>query len=185
VVLGGGRFLMNPTSGDFADAVGLRREPIAPDASFDLVVVGGGPAGLSASVYAAAGGLSTALLDTVALGGQAAMSGRIENYLGFPAGISGAELAERAQIQARKFGVDIRVPQRAVALKEREGFHVVALEDGHELLARSVVLALGVRYRRLPVPEIAQYEGMGVAHAVDIAREQMGGGRRRRRRGRR
>ncbi|HMD55958.1 MAG TPA: cyclic nucleotide-binding domain-containing protein [Solirubrobacteraceae bacterium] len=125
VLLGGGRFLMNPTSGDFADAVGLRREPIAPDASFDLVVVGGGPAGLSASVYAGAGGLSTALLDTVALGGQAATSGRIENYLGFPAGISGAELAERAQIQARKCrlrGADRHIVRRRLLLSvERAG----------------------------------------------------------------
>jgi thioredoxin reductase (NADPH) len=173
VLLGGDRFLTNPTSGDFADAVGLRRQPLAPDASYDLVVVGAGPGGLSASVYAAAGGLSTALLDAVALGGQAATSGRIENYLGFPAGISGAELAERAQIQARKFGVDVRVPQRAVALEERDGFHVVALEDGSELVARSVVLALGVQYRRLPVPEIAEYEGLGVAYAVDVAREEL------------
>jgi thioredoxin reductase (NADPH) len=174
VLLGGDRFLVNPTNGDFADAVGLRREPLSPRATYDLVVVGGGPAGLSASVYAAAGGLSTVLLDAVALGGQAATSGRIENYLGFPAGISGAELAERAQIQARKFGVDVRVPQRAVALAERGGFHVVGLEDESELLARSVVLALGVHYRRLPVAEIARYEGVGVAYAVDVARQQLG-----------
>jgi thioredoxin reductase (NADPH) len=176
VLLGGGRFLTNPTSGDFADAVGLHSEPLAPDKPYDLVVVGGGPAGLSASVYAAAGGLSTALLDAVALGGQAATSGRIENYLGFPAGISGAELAERAQIQARKFGVDVRVPRRAVGLQERNGFHVVALEDGDALLARSVVLAMGVHYRRLPVPDVGRYEGLGVAHAVDVARQELAAG---------
>jgi thioredoxin reductase (NADPH) len=176
VLLGGGRFLTNPTSREFADAVGLGHEPPAAGASYDVVVVGGGPAGLSASVYAAAGGLSTVLLDAVALGGQAATSGRIENYLGFPAGISGAELAERAQIQARKFGVDVRVPQRAIALEERNGFHVLALEDRGELLARSVILAMGVHYRRLPVPEIAQYEGIGVSYAADVARQELAPG---------
>ena len=90
------------------------------------------------------------MIDAVAVGGQAATSARIENYLGFPAGISGAELAERAKIQAEKFNVHIMVPRRAVGLTEREGFHVVTLDDGDELLARSVILALGV-----PVPTVA------------------------------
>jgi thioredoxin reductase len=118
-------------------------------------------------------GLSTALLDAVAVGGQAATSARIENYLGFPAGISGAELAERARLQATKFRADIMVPRRAVALGERDGFHLAALEDGDELVARSVILALGVQYRRLPIPGLADYEGIGVAYAVDVARAQL------------
>ena len=176
VLLGGRKFLVNPTNAAFADAVGLRQGPVAAGSTYDLVVVGGGPGGLAASVYAAAGGLSTALLDAVALGGQAATSARIENYLGFPAGVSGAELAERAQLQAVKFGVEMMVPGRAVGLGERDGFHVVALEGGDELLARSVILALGVEYRRLPVPGLADYEGAGVAYAVDVARAQLGSG---------
>ena len=100
-------------------------------------------------------------------------SGRVRDYLGFPAGISGAELAERAKIQAEKFNVHIMVPRRAVGLTERDGFHVVTLDDGDELLARSVILALGVQYRRLPIPRVADYEGLGVAYAVDSAREQL------------
>jgi thioredoxin reductase (NADPH) len=110
------------------------------------------------------------------LGGQAATSARIENYLGFPAGVSGAELAERAQLQATKFGAQIMVPCRAVGLGERDGFHVVSLDDGSELVARSVILALGVQYRRLPLPGLAEYEGAGVAYAVDVARGQLGAG---------
>jgi thioredoxin reductase (NADPH) len=93
--------------------------------------------------------------------------------LGFPAGVSGAQLAERAQLQANKFGVRIMVPRRAVALGERDGFHVVSLDDGSELLGRTVVLALGVEHRRLPVPRLAEYEGAGVAYAVDVARGQL------------
>jgi thioredoxin reductase (NADPH) len=124
---------------------------------------------LAASVYGAAGGLSTILIDAVAVGGQAATSGRIENYLGFPAGISGAELAERSLLQADKFGVEVSVPRRAIGLGERDGFHAVALEGGEELLAGVVVLALGVQYRRLSIEGLEEYEGKGVAYAVDVA----------------
>ena len=173
VLLGGEKFLVNPANADFADAVGLGQRSVAAGRTYDLVVVGAGPGGLAASVYAAAGGLSTVLLDAVALGGQAATSARIENYLGFPAGVSGAELAERAQLQAEKFGVAMMVPCRAVALGERDGFHLVALDDGEELLARSVILALGVEYRRLPISQLVDYEGSGVAYAVDVARAQL------------
>jgi thioredoxin reductase (NADPH) len=127
-------------------------------------------------VYGAAGGLSTVLIDAVAVGGQAATSGRIENYLGFPAGISGAELAERSLLQAEKFGVEISVPCRAVGLGERDGFHVIALEGGEELLAKAVVLALGVQYRRLPIEGLDEYEGNGIAYAVDVARGELAPG---------
>jgi thioredoxin reductase (NADPH) len=176
VLLGGTRFLANPSNAEFASGVGLKQQSTDVGRTFDLVVVGGGPGGLAASVYAAAGGFSTALLDAVALGGQAATSARIENYLGFPAGVSGAELAERAQLQAAKFGVQMMVPRRAVTLDERDGFHVVGVEDGEQLLARGVVLALGVRYRRLPVPTLEQYEGAGVAYAADVARAEIAPG---------
>jgi thioredoxin reductase (NADPH) len=176
VLLGDGRFLTNPTNADFAQGVGIRHQAGGQVRTFDLAVVGGGPGGLAASVYGAAGGLSTVLLDAVALGGQAATSARIENYLGFPAGVSGAELASRAQLQAVKFGAEILVPSRAVRLAERDGFHVVTLEDGDELVARGVILALGVHHRRLPIPHLADYEGRGVAYAVDVARDELGPG---------
>jgi len=128
---------------------------------------------LAASVYGAAGGMATCLLDAVAVGGQAATSGRIENYLGFPAGVSGAELAERAHLQAEKFGVTMMVPCRVAGLDERDGFHVVTTESGEELMAGSVILALGVQYRRLPIPRLADYEGAGVTYAVDMARRDL------------
>jgi thioredoxin reductase (NADPH) len=173
VLLGGTRALRNPSNAELADSLGLRPPPVAVDAAFDLLVVGAGPAGLAAGVYGASGGLSTVVLDAVAVGGQAATSARIENYLGFPAGISGAELAERGRIQADKFGVRFMIPRRAVGLAERDGFHQVGLEDGDELLARVVILALGVQYRRLPIPNLARYEGLGVCYATDSAREQL------------
>jgi thioredoxin reductase (NADPH) len=176
VLLGSGRFLINPTNAEFAQQVGLHYRATSQARILDLVVVGGGPGGLAASVYAAAGGLATVLLDSVALGGQAATSGRIENYLGFPSGISGAELASRAQLQAAKFGVEMLVPSRAVRLDERDGFHVLTLENGDELVATGVILALGVHYRRLSIPHLDDYEGRGVAYAVDVARAELGPG---------
>jgi thioredoxin reductase (NADPH) len=176
VLLDCNRFLSNPTDAEFAASVGLHQRMAADPRTFDVVVVGGGPGGLAAAVYAAAGGLSTALLDATALGGQAATSARIENYLGFPAGVSGAELTARAQLQAVKFGAEIIIPGRAVALAQRDGMHVIELDDGRQLLARGVILALGVQYRRLPIPGLGDYEGRGVSYAVDVARAQLAPG---------
>ena len=173
ILLGGGTLLRNPSNAELTSAIGLDQGAVPTEKLYDLVVVGAGPAGLAASVYAASGGLRTAMLDAVAIGGQAATSARIENYLGFPAGVSGAELAERAKLQVLKFHVRVMVPRRAVGLTERDGFHVIALDDGAELLARSVILALGVQYRRLPIPRIVDYEGLGVAYAADSARQQL------------
>jgi thioredoxin reductase (NADPH) len=173
VLLGDGSWLRNPTNAELAGRIGVAQGSATAEKTYDLVVVGAGPAGLAASVYGAAGGLRTALLDSVAVGGQAATSARIENYLGFPAGVSGTELAERARLQAAKFSVNIMVPRRAVTLTERDGFHVIAVDDGDELLARSVILALGVQYRRLAIPDVANYEGLGVTYAADWAREQL------------
>ena len=173
VLVGNGQVLRNPTNAELAGAIGLNESRIPVEKTYDLVVIGAGPGGLAAGVYGASSGLLTAILDAVAVGGQAATSARIENFLGFPAGISGADLAERARLQATKFGARIMVPRRAVGLMERDGFHVVALGDGDELLAGSVILALGVQYRRLPIPRLAEYEGLGVAYAVDSAREQL------------
>ncbi|HEY2437883.1 MAG TPA: FAD-dependent oxidoreductase, partial [Solirubrobacteraceae bacterium] len=176
VMLETSRLLVNPTNEQLAGATGLRAGPAAGGRTCDLSVVGGGPGGLAASVYGAAGGLSTILIDAVAVGGQAATSGRIENYLGFPAGISGAELAERSLLQAEKFGAEISVPARAVGLGERDGFYVVTLDGGEELLAGVVVLALGVQYRRLPIEGLETYEGNGVAYAVDVGRRAISAG---------
>jgi thioredoxin reductase (NADPH) len=173
---GGGSYLVNPTNAQLAAAVGLRESELPAGKTFDLVVVGAGPGGLAASVYGASGGLSTATLDAVAVGGQAATSARIENYLGFPAGLSGADLAERARVQAAKFNAHIMVPRRAISLTEQDGFHAVAVDDGDTLLARSVILALGVQYRRLSIPRLADYEGLGVAYAPDTARQQLRSG---------
>ena len=173
VLFGDGSWLRNPTNAELAARIGVPHGFVPAEKTYDLVVVGAGPAGLAATVYGGSGGLLTATLDAVAVGGQAATSARIENYLGFPAGLSGAELAERARLQAQKFHARIMVPCRAVGLTERDGFHVVALDDGTALLARTVILALGVQYRRLPVPRIADYEGLGVSYAADSAREQL------------
>jgi CRP-like cAMP-binding protein len=173
VLLGGTRVMRNPDNAELADALGLHQTPAASETTFDLVVVGAGPAGLAAAVYGASSGLSTAVLDAVGVGGQAAASARIENYLGFPAGISGAELAERGRIQADKFGARFLVPRRAVGLSERDGSHVIELDNGDALQARALILALGVQYRRLPIPGLASYEGLGVAYATDSAREQL------------
>ena len=170
VLLEASRFLVNPTNEELAGATGLRARRSTEGRTYDLAVIGAGPGGLAASVYGAAGGLATVLIDAVAVGGQAATSGRIENYLGFPAGISGAELAERSLLQAKKFGVEISVPRRAARLGERDGYHAVVVDSGEELLAGAVVLALGVQYRRLPIEGLEAYEGNGIAYAVDVAR---------------
>ena len=132
----------------------------------DLVVVGGGPAGLGASVYGASEGLDTLVIESTVVGGQAGVSRRIENYLGFPAGISGSELTARAVTQARKFGARTATPYRAVALEPGSDRHVVRLEDGEEVAARAVVLATGAEYRRLPVDGLEDYEGISVFYAA-------------------
>ena len=130
------------------------------------MIVGGGPAGLGAAVYGASEGLDTLVIESTVLGGQAGTSRRIENYLGFPAGISGTELTSRAVTQARKFGARTATPYRATALEPGDDRHVVKLEDGHEIAARAVVLSTGADYRRLPVDDLEQYEGISVFYAA-------------------
>ena len=129
VVIWRDRVLRNPTNSELAQLLGLRHPTSASDVR-DFIVVGAGPAGLAAAVYGASEGLTTVVFDAVATGGQAATSPRIENYLGFPAGISGAELAERAVIQAEKFGARISVPTEVVALEQSDGHYAVRLDDG-------------------------------------------------------
>jgi thioredoxin reductase (NADPH) len=160
--------LKNPTNSEFAHAVGL--EIHAPrERTYDLVVVGAGPAGLGASVYGASEGLSTLALESVALGGQAGTSSRIENYPGFPAGLSGFELASRILVQADKFGARTAVPQEAVGLRREDGHYLVGLSDGGEVAARSVIAASGARYRRLRVDRLGRFEGVSVHYAATEA----------------
>jgi thioredoxin reductase (NADPH) len=164
--------LKNPTNAEFARTTGLKVD--APlDRTYDLVVVGAGPAGLGASVYGASEGLSTLALESVALGGQAGTSSRIENYPGFPAGLSGFELASRILVQADKFGARTVVPQEAVGLSRGEdGRYRVELSEGGEVTARSVIAASGARYRRLDVPQLERFEGVSVHYAATEAEAQ-------------
>ncbi|MBC6458937.1 FAD-dependent oxidoreductase [Actinomadura sp. HBU206391] len=171
VILGAEHVLRNPTNAELARALGLPA-PCAGNDVCDLIVVGAGPAGLAASVYGASEGMATVALDAVATGGQAGTTSRIENYLGFPAGISGSELADRAVIQAEKFGARISVPADATALEEHEGYHAVRLSDGTTITGRTVVIATGVCYRRLPLPRLEEFEGVSVYYAATVAEAQ-------------
>jgi thioredoxin reductase (NADPH) len=165
VVIWGGSVLRNPTTGELARAIGLHA-PRAPVRAVDLVVVGAGPAGLAAAVYGASEGLETVVLDAVAVGGQAATTSRIENYLGFPSGISGPELAERATIQAEKFGAQIDVSSHAYALEQSDDLHVIRFDDTGQVSTRAVVVATGARYRKLDVPRLEELEGTSVYYAA-------------------
>jgi thioredoxin reductase (NADPH) len=165
VLLGGARVLRNPSPAELAAAVGLRHDA-TQQIDCDLLVVGAGPGGLAASVYGASEGLETVVVDAVAAGGQAATSSRIENYLGFPTGVSGGDLAERAVIQAERFGARLTVPARATALEERDGHHLLRFHDGTAVSARTVVIATGAEYRRLALPRLEEFEGISVHYAA-------------------
>ncbi|HWD86411.1 MAG TPA: FAD-dependent oxidoreductase [Solirubrobacteraceae bacterium] len=165
VRLPGGPELRHPSHGHVSRALGIGLE-LKPREEVDLLIVGAGPAGLGAAVYGASEGLDTLVVEASALGGQAGTSRRIENYLGFPAGISGSELTTRAITQARKFGARSGTPYRAVALEPGEDVHVVRLEEGHCVGARAVLLATGADYRRLPVANLEAYEGLSVFYAA-------------------
>jgi thioredoxin reductase (NADPH) len=163
--------LKNPTNAELARDIGLKVD--APwELVYDLVVVEAGPAGLGASVYGASEGLSTLALESVALGGQAGTSSRIENYLGFPAGLSGFELASRALAQADKFGARTAVPEEAVGLRREDGHYRIELSEGGQVIARSVIAASGARYRRLDVPRLERFEGVSVHYAATEAEAQ-------------
>ena len=166
--------LKNPTNLEFARTTGL--EVDAPlQRTYDLVVVGAGPAGLGASVYGASEGLATLALESVALGGQAGTSSRIENYPGFPAGLSGFELASRVLVQADKFGARTAVPQEATGLRREDGLFRVWLSGGGEVAARSVIAASGARYRRLKVAGLGRFEGVHYAATQAEAQRCEGG----------
>jgi thioredoxin reductase (NADPH) len=155
-----GKTLVSPTMAELAATVGLTTTPAAD--FYDLVVVGGGPAGLGAAVYAASEGLRTVLVEKKATGGQAGQSSRIENYLGFPDGVSGAQLTERARRQATKFGAELLTTRAVVGLDAAGSARVIRFGDGTSIAAHSVVLATGVMYRRLDAPGLADLTGRGV-----------------------
>jgi thioredoxin reductase (NADPH) len=170
VVTASGAVLQAPSNADLAAQIGLQTHAELP--FYDLVVVGGGPAGLAAAVYGASEGLRTVLVERQAPGGQAGQSSRIENYLGFPSGVSGSELARRATRQARRFGAEIITVQDACRLEARGKARIVRLGDGAELTAHCVLIATGVDYRRLPAAGIESLTGRGVYYGAAISEAQ-------------
>jgi thioredoxin reductase (NADPH) len=165
VIVRGQKALRDPSILYLAKALGLDLA-VYQEAPADLIVVGAGPAGLAAAVYGASEGLTTVAVDDLAIGGQAGTSSRIENYLGFPTGISGGELAFRAEVQAVKFGARVTVPRRATALTREDGHYLVRLDDKSDLRGRSVIIATGARYRRLGLPDQERFDGAGVYYAA-------------------
>jgi len=172
-----GRLLLNPGEKDLARCIGLLR-PIDADRLYDVAIVGAGPAGLAAAVYAASEGLSTIVLDCRAFGGQAGASSRIENYLGFPTGISGMALMARAYNQAQKFGVEMVIPDEAKLLSAAtdDARYTLDVGDGETVRTRSVVIASGARYRRLDLANLAQFEGTSVHYWASPIEARLCGG---------
>ena len=167
VVVENGRVLVDPSNIEVADALGARTR--AGSGIYDLVIVGGGPAGLSAAVSAESEGLRTALIEPTAMGGQAGTSSMIRNYLGFPRGISGAELAARAFEQAILFGTEMIYGTAAIGLRVDGDLRIVQLADGTEVPGRSVVIATGVSYRTLDIPSLEPLDGVGVYYGAAIS----------------
>ncbi|MFL5870664.1 MAG: NAD(P)/FAD-dependent oxidoreductase, partial [Solirubrobacterales bacterium] len=165
VRLPGGAELRNPSNGQLWRALGIGLE-LEPREEVDLAVIGGGPAGLGAAMYGASEGLDTLVVESTVLGGQAGASRRIENYLGFPAGISGTELTSRAITQARKFGARTATPYRALALEPGDATHRIELDDDRVIFARAVVIATGADYRRLRCDRLDEYEGLSIFYAA-------------------
>ncbi len=166
VIFGKGRYIEDPTPQKVAELLGLRQA--IPDGMIaDLLIVGGGPAGVAAAVYAGAEGIKALVVDELAIGGQAGTSSRIENYMGFPTGISGSDLVWRGQVQAMKFGTCFSVPSQVTALaKQDDGSFCVTLDDGQTVCARAILVATGVQYQRLPLGRLEYYEGAGVYYAA-------------------
>ena len=177
VRLPGGGELRGPTPGEVSRALGIGLE-LAAREEVDLLIVGAGPAGLAAAVYGASEGLDTLVIEGTALGGQAGSSRRIENYLGFPAGISGTELTSRAVSQARKFNARTATPYSAISLEPGNGRHLVRLEDDREVATRALLLATGAKYRRLPVERLEEFEGLTIFYAAGAPEAQLCAGSR-------
>ena len=166
VLLANGASLVQPSTLQLAEKVGFRLKAEQP--LYDLIVIGAGPAGLAAAVYGGSEGLKTVLVEREAPGGQAGMSSRIENYLGFPAGVSGEDLARRALTQARRFGVELLSPQEAIRLRVAGPARIVELADGSELNGKTVLITTGVSYRTLDVPGVATLAGAGVYYGAGM-----------------
>lgn len=164
VVFPDGTALGNPSPEDVAAKAGLKTR--AETSFYDLAIVGAGPAGLAAAVYGASEGLKTLLLDREAPGGQAGLSSRIENYLGFPAGLTGADLARRAAAQVRRFGAEVLAPQEAVGLRVEGPYRILTLRDGAEVSSHAVLLATGLAWRKLEAPGISRLTGAGVYYGA-------------------
>lgn len=167
--------LHNPSNEELAEKIGIKRELIQ-NAIYDLAIVGGGPAGLAAAVYAASEGLKTIVLEQIATGGQAGTSSKIENYLGFPTGLSGTELASRATIQAEKFGAELSIPSEAERLDFADNLSIVNLKNGERLRAKTLLIASGADYRKLDVPDRERFDGAGVYYAATQIEAQLCGG---------
>ncbi len=166
VIYGRNTVVTDPTPDKVARLLGLNRDFI-DDEAFDVLIVGGGPAGVAAGVYAGAEGLSALVIEDVAIGGQAGTSSRIENYMGFPTGISGGDLVWRGEIQAMKFGTRFAMPRRVVRLEQLDdGAFCASLDTGQRVRGKAVVVATGVQYRRLPIERLADFEGAGVYYAA-------------------
>ena len=162
-----GSVLEQPTSQEIAEKTGLRGQAEVP--LYDIIIIGAGPAGLAAAVYASSEGLRTVIVEREAAGGQAGMSSRIENYLGFPAGLSGGDLARRAMTQARRFGTELLLTHEVVSLDDHQGALGVTLSDGSEIRAHSLIIASGVSYRRLNIPGVDHLTGRGVYYGAAIS----------------
>ncbi|MBD2344311.1 FAD-dependent oxidoreductase [Anabaena subtropica] len=159
-----GSYLTQPTHAEIAEKIGLKMQAEMP--FYDLVIVGAGPSGLAAAVYGASEGLRTVLIEKEAPGGQAGTSSRIENYLGFPQGIAGSELARRAVTQAKRFGVEILSPQEVMEIRLQDSYRIIKLKDGTELSCHALLIATGVSYRKLNVPGIENLTGAGVYYGA-------------------
>ena len=164
--------LRNPSNHDIADCLGFN-DPIDQAQMHDTVVVGAGPSGLAAAVYAASEGLDVMVLESGAPGGQAGSSSRIENYLGFPSGITGQELTARAYAQTQKFGAHLMITKAAMRLRCNTRQYVIETDDGAQILARTVIIATGAEYRKLPLENISQFEGAGVYYSATFIESQL------------
>ena len=163
--------LKNPTNEKLAELLGIKTS--LKDTVYDLAVVGAGPAGLAAAVYGASEGLNTVVLEKTAPGGQAGSSSKIENYMGFPTGISGTELANRAYLQAKKFGVQFSIPVEVVGIESENSYHRLVLSSGEEVVSRSVLIATGVEYRKLNIEGYEQFEGQGIYYSATTVEAQL------------